>query len=113
MIPVPAVIRKKVRDLMISIHRVGPDLVDRWISEMSDFDVLFRLRMYQQLGLAEAELSAAGTNLSSGDVLPAPVFTTRDDDGMLAALNCVPGEPGKSHARFGSKKPGPELPGAL
>jgi hypothetical protein len=73
-------LRRRVRELMISIHLVRPGLVDRWMTEMDDEEVERRLHMYARLGLTEAELSVAGPKFTAVNVL-LPGCDARTDDG--------------------------------
>jgi hypothetical protein len=50
-------IRQHVRDLMVEIHKITPDLAAYHVSQMTDEDIDFRLGMYERLGLIEAPWS--------------------------------------------------------
>jgi hypothetical protein len=74
-------LRQQVRELMISIHLVRPQLVDEWMTEMDEEEVERRFRMYARLGFTtEAELSVAGPKFTAVNVL-LPGCDARTDDG--------------------------------
>jgi hypothetical protein len=53
-----SILRQSVRDLMVRIHLVRPELADGWMTEMDDEEIARRLRMYERLKLltqAESE----------------------------------------------------------
>jgi len=68
-------LRQTVRELMVSIHLITPELAYYHVADMSDEDLAFRLRMYERLGLIEiagTELSVVGPQTRAGNAVSTP-----------------------------------------
>jgi hypothetical protein len=79
-------LREMVRESMVHIHRISPELADYHISHMTDNELQERLKRYSRLGM---ELSAAGPKLSAGNVSSTRFSRPATMTAGRAALNPV------------------------
>jgi hypothetical protein len=65
--------RQRVRELMVRVHRISPELAAYHVRAMTPSEVKQRFLMYMRPRLAGAELSVASPKSSAGNVvLPGP-----------------------------------------
>jgi hypothetical protein len=98
-------LRQRVCDLMIRVHRISPELAAYHVREMPPGEVRQRFLMYVRDRIGGAELSAEGPKTE-----PVNVSSTRFS--RPATMTAGPRhsslfpQSGTSSARFGSRKPG-------
>jgi hypothetical protein len=79
-------LRQRVREFMVEVHKITPELASIHVSEMDAVELRRRFRNYIRLG---AELSAAGPTQKSGTDFY-QVFGTATTTAGCAALYCAP-----------------------
>ncbi len=77
-------LRQDLTVTMARVHDISEELAAYHVSQMSDSELAWRREKY-----AEMELSAAGSTPPERSTSVLPGSDARNDDGRLAALNCV------------------------
>ena len=83
--------RQRVRELMVRVHRISPELAAYHVRAMTPSEVKQRFLMYMRPRLAGAELSVAGPKIQRGQRGSTRSTTMRRKMAGRAALNPVPG----------------------